>query len=358
MKPTLETLLRHHDPAAHRPHYTEEISHTMVDNIIARASLREASDTSTTQAPRRSTRRRWALAGVGVATVAALGIASLVSFNGQPVPGMGQSASAAQVLGEAAEKVRFSDPQIRPDQFWKLELKASGYQNWHDVGGAPTQLRVDSVRTAYQNPTIPQNIWYTVATSNVTQVEGQPTDLTQAYQNHTQHMTCTREQLQQQGDWSSPNTVFVQGLPREVNALRQRLEQDSGQGDQRDAQMFAHAAYLVGLSQIPSELRAALYQVMATIGGVQIANREVTINGRTGVAISGRAVDSDSRLEVVIDPVTGQTLAARFIALNSDGSPRGDREPEVVTVSQSVVDQVPADVKTAAVTVPCQYVDL
>jgi len=69
-------------------------------------------------------------------------------------------------------------------------------------------------------------------------------------------------------------------------------------------------------------LRSALYQVLATVPGVERVPGQVDLAGRPGVAIA-RTGDG-KRTEIVIDPGSSRMLGFRIVAVTAaDGVPAG-----------------------------------
>ncbi|OQO92933.1 hypothetical protein B1813_12500 [Saccharomonospora piscinae] len=70
---------------------------------------------------------------------------------------------------------------------------------------------------------------------------------------------------------------------------------------------------------ISGDLRAAVYRELAGLPGLRVTEREVTMDGRTGVAVG--LDDGHTLREVVVDPATGDFVGARVIATTETGLP-------------------------------------
>jgi len=109
-------------------------------------------------------------------------------------------------------------------------------------------------------------------------------------------------------------------LPTDPEALAERLA-DGPDTDDRPAEVeaFANAASLLGEAPAPPALRAALFEVVAAIDGVELLGEVTDPAGRPGTGVA--LVDEFGvRHELVFDPATAQPLAQREVL--AEPSPR------------------------------------
>ena len=156
---------------------------------------------------------------------------------------------------------------------------------------------------------------------------------------------CTR-----MGTWDTPNRLFLDSLPRDPDALRDRLHADfeehlralrgstppPGYADPEAwVMLFVRGLLTSGLA--PADVRAAVYRMLAELPGIEVTDRDVSLDGRGGVAF-GIVVDG-VREELVIEPATGEFIGNRSIYLRTkELVPAGTTF--YTSVSTAVVDEL------------------
>ena len=144
-----------------------------------------------------------------------------------------------------------------------------------------------------------------------------------------------------------PATFGVDSLPTDVDVLRELLrkkaEQDGYGLWRTEARMFMHIRDLLRDPLTPPEARAALFEVAATLPGIELIGEATDQAGRTGFAIA--LTDLWVMREIVIfDPATSALLEERTERL----LPYGDT-PGPITWSRStyleakVVPEIPGE---------------
>ncbi|MFB4297147.1 CU044_5270 family protein [Actinomadura sp. NTSP31] len=114
----------------------------------------------------------------------------------------------------------------------------------------------------------------------------------------------------------------VRTLPTGPSALRARLYSDAAHGrgqnpdntGSRDQLVFDRIGRLLSMS-LPPELRAALFQTLATIPGVDAVRGERDALGRQGIALA-RSFDGTAtpgRLAIILAPGTYRYLGAKVV---------------------------------------------
>ncbi|MBO2459156.1 CU044_5270 family protein [Actinomadura violacea] len=121
----------------------------------------------------------------------------------------------------------------------------------------------------------------------------------------------------------------VRTLPVDPAALRGRLYSDAahdrgqnpGDGGSRDERVFDRIGRLLRMT-LPPELRAALFETLATIPGVDVARGEKDALGRTGIALARPFGDArfPGRVEIILAPGTYRYLGAKAVQDMGDGS--------------------------------------
>lgn len=330
------------DPAAHAPGLSEQRGQLMVDSII----MQEATDTAArpSQAPFARTQKtggvlatRKLRVGLAAAAVAAalIAVPSLTQLGNHDLPGMSvQPASAAAVafLNQSAQlSITAKDPKIRPDQYWQITTSGSD-MSWGDTqdGSKVTHDRFTSTEFVAADASRPT---WTVA--------GSPQQIAKG-----ERLNVSVRPLDTAGFWSAPTPHFLAQLPRDTQALRDRLYKDAGDaGPSPDAQVMDLVAQGLRSGLLPADLRCALYQVMATINGVQVTKDKVLVDGVVGTSIGRYEPNGGELQEIVISPQTGEFLGERSTLTDKHGQLTQDyatyttvQRRVVNTIAQSVLD--------------------
>lgn len=324
---TFEDQLRLQDPGANTLDYsTEQRNH-----IIA-----EALTTATTLTHRRQRRGRVLIAASAAIAVAGLGYQSITTG--------AASAHAAEILTQAA--INATDPTTRPGQYW--ELSTSGTNMVTEYAGI--DIRVWLVRTDttdYVAVDGKRPSWFIRQPSaTIRQVFGSQA----ARPENTDAMIWTTNLTPEQipASWDQPSPTWLAQLPRDTQALRDRLYADNqGHGNNPNDQAFTAIADVLRSGIVPADLRAALYLTLKTIPGTVLTDDSVTlVNGQTGVAIGRNDDIFGSHRELVIDPHNGQVLGetTRLSFIPAVG-------PNIATeqaIERKLVDNVPETIQRTA----------
>lgn len=266
----------------------------------------------------------------------------------------GASAEAAGVLDTAA--LHASDPAAAGDQYWRITTVGGStdtrYETrdgtevrstWWIVNRTVRYVAVDGARPTYTewtpgvsqrqltggpgwSPT-PRDV--TIQTTNLT-----PNDLP--------------------GGWQTPNPAFLASLPRDVNALRERLYADvEGHGRSPDGEVLVYVADLLRSGLVPADLRAALFRVVKSVPGVDVTSRAVTLQGRRGIGLARTEPLNGTRQEIVFDPGTGLLIGEREIAVEGTSMIPAGTVLSETSVRTDLVDDVPAAITNAAEHASC-----
>ena len=116
-----------------------------------------------------------------------------------------------------------------------------------------------------------------------------------------------------------PNLFGVRTLPTDVDELRDMLGRHAGQGQRWpiEASMFVTIGDLLRDPFTPPEARAALYEVAATLPGIELLGEQRDHAGRTGVAVA--LADRGLREIIIFDPATSTLLEERSELLVASG---------------------------------------
>lgn len=241
-----------------------------------------------------------------------------VAFDAANRPG-GASAAAAEVLDQAA--INATDPSTSSAQYWKITTQTRDSAS--SATGAQTSVVINYVAVDGNRPTYtiwPPNGTRAVPTAQTTNLA--PNDL--------------------RGGWQTPNMGFLNQLPKNVADLRARLYHDAqDHGPSIDAEVVVYVADALRSGIVPSDLRAALYQVLKTVPGVEVTAQAVSLGGRTGIAIARPEPLNGERQELIIDPSSGDLIGERTVAVDANQQVRTGSVITETSVTRSLVDEIP-----------------
>jgi hypothetical protein len=125
------------------------------------------------------------------------------------------------------------------------------------------------------------------------------------------------------GPGTEPTNAQLDALPTSTKALRAALLADAIQQDQPsfmrgpkptdDDMVFEQAALVLWDPNLSSDLRAALYKVLAETPGVQVKTDATDSSGRPAVEISRYEVWAKQEVEAFEDAKTGATLESAWV---------------------------------------------
>lgn len=324
--PTLfEEHLRHADPGRDVPAYTDAERRLLLADATA--------DSRVTELLLRTPGRRWPRVAVAAAAgLTALGLLGVQLMGGVQPP----LATAEEVLDAAA--IHATDPTAADGQYWRITRSGTVVHVELVEGGGDRTYIVSDVDVHYRPVSGQGASWFVDGADAVErQVSGAPADAASV---DTAPFIWQEDALTE-GSWQGPTLAWLAALPRDPQALSDRVYADSaGQGVTPDDEAFVTIADVLRSGLVPADLRSALYQVLRTVPGVVVTEQEADIDGRTGVAL-GRDDATGGSVEIVIDPATGEVVGEREqIALPGTT----DTVATQVRVDRAVVDSVPDDV--------------
>lgn len=135
--------------------------------------------------------------------------------------------------------------------------------------------------------------------------------------------------------------AYQADLPTTAGAMKDYLYRDAGKGqkDGDDAVAFEAGRALAQESYLPSPVRAALFEAMAAIPGVEYVDDAVNVAGERGVAVA--MVTGDRRDELLFDPRGHTVIGTRSVFLGEAvGLPPGTVTYTSAVLESGVVSQV------------------
>lgn len=259
------------------------------------------------------------LAGTAaVAAAVAITMAQVVAPEGRG----SATAAAAEVLRDAAATAR-SGPPVRPAAY-SYTMQLVVWPDEHGTQCEETWLRRDGSMAA--GTTLPER-------------PGGRCDL---------HEPGRWVPTLRDGDVDRRPHADVRTLPTGPSALRERLYSDAAHGrgqnaddkGPRDQLVFNRIGRLLRMP-LPPELRAALFQTLATVPGVDVVHSERDALGRQGIALARSFGDPGDtvRVEIILAPGTYRYLGMKAVQDTATGVP---------------MTHLTALLTTAAVTTPFQ----
>lgn len=115
--------------------------------------------------------------------------------------------------------------------------------------------------------------------------------------------------------------AHIAGLPRDPDALVRRIEAaPRGAGATDELHVFDTISGLLRTGLVPADLRATMYEALATLPDVVVTEEQASLDGRTGTAIGLPAWSATQQRDVIIDPAEGTYLGERSIQTRRTGS--------------------------------------
>ncbi len=326
---TLDERLRSADPAADVPAYTAVEADLLLGRVL------DAADTDTAPArPRRPLR-------CGMLAAAALLAVALIVFPGLGFGREGATAAASGVLDRA--KLAAVDPPARAEQYWKITTRSiineiTGEGSWGDPAST-TWLR-HAERTTWVAVDGSRPTWFRDRLGPyVRQVSGPSVDLP-TVEWHISDMWTTNLP-------ENASPIDVRLLPRDPGLLRTALYAlAAGRGVSADDQVVNDVAGILRQGLADAPLRAALFEVLKTVPGVDLVDDDVTLDGRQGLALGRPEPVGGRTRHLIFDRATGEFIGERVI-WSTPGATLED------AITRELVDAVDPDVVRDAVREEC-----
>jgi len=122
--------------------------------------------------------------------------------------------------------------------------------------------------------------------------------------------------------------------------LYARLLADAPDHGRGNAELLVYAPDALRTGLVPADLRAALYQTLTRLDGVDLVDRAANLDGRVGTAIG--IDDGQFRQDIIIDPATGAFIGEREVLTGDyEGAPDGTTF-SFTAVNSAVVDTIGA----------------
>ena len=270
----------------------------------------------------RSRRLSWKLPAA-VATVAAIVVAAVLLSGLAPTSGT-EARAASGVLRQTAAVAAGREPVTLPPGAYAYSRSRGVHLVTTVIGGKAFNALVPSVR----------EIWIARdGSGRIRERSGKPVFLTAA--DRAAWLAAGRPVIEKSGtadDRYGPGGLHFEdlsSLPTDPKRLAETLRQRAALTDVPvDVETFVIVGDLLRETIGPPAVRAALYQVAASLPGVQLVGRVTDPAGRAGIAVAMTSDYSGGlvRHELVFDPRTSALLAERQVLLERvkwTGAPPG-----------------------------------
>jgi hypothetical protein len=265
-------------------------------------------------------RRRWGWWAASVGTVAAAVAAVLVVQTVQFDDSL--PSAAADSLNSAADKIVLTDEPLGPGQYRYVATHAWWMSSSPDFAYLAenlleTWMPADEKQDWLWRRDVTGERKWVVGSEAEAKADGYPVDET-GWPEGEWRAPCGdwfaeeegREPCAMPGGWQTPNGEFMTSLPRDPDALYERLLADVG--DRGEAHVVTYVADLLRSGLVPADLRAALYRALAKVPGLEITEQVANLDGQKGTSYG--ITDDGTRHDLIIDPATGQFIGERQIA--------------------------------------------
>lgn len=138
-----------------------------------------------------------------------------------------------------------------------------------------------------------------------------------------------------EGDWGFPTPEWMGTLPRDPEQLYERLREDALPNDRGEAELLVTAADALRTGLLPADLRAALYEALTYVSGLEVTERRANLDGVRGTALG--MTDGKTRQEIIIDPATGRFIGEREVQ-EADGIAKAGTVTGWSSVTSAVVE--------------------
>jgi hypothetical protein len=309
--------------------------------------LAAAGATPPAREPRWSRRRWWAAAAAVAVVVAGVLVAP---FGGQqPV-----ASAVARELNSAADKISTGDERLGAGRFryvathaWYLqtdvvsETKSFSYVEEHLVETwVPADWRQEWLR---QETLTGERRWIVGS-----EAEAREAGLAPPPRRTSQDRApCGGFSAKYEGadpclpgNWDHVTVGFMDSLPRDPRQLYDTLrdfERRVHGNEDTSYRMLSQAAELLRTGLVPADLRAAVYRMLGMVPGLRITEKVANVDGRQGMAFGVER--DDQRLDVIVDPATGQYIGERKVTLKAFDGVRAGMILEYTSVDVAVVDR-------------------
>lgn len=312
------------DDALDRLHENKKIDERVL--AAAREKLIDAAADEVRAIPKRSRRWRW----IGAAAAVVVVVTGLLLAQTLPIwDGKAPASAAAEELNIVASKIKTDEPPLRPGQFRYIARQGETHSGALGTSGFAYQWKVPVLMEVWMPADTTQE-WLSRRTVNgarqwvagsEAEARADGVDLDTPLPGGEMRARCgdftaalerpPREPCVGASPWAGFLTPeFLAGLPRDPRQLYDVLRRDiDTRGSDPDMAIFKFTLGAMYNPMVTEELRAAFYRALGYIDGLEITERTANLDGQSGEAFG--LTRGSTRVEVVIDPVTGRHIGSR-----------------------------------------------
>jgi RNA polymerase sigma-70 factor (ECF subfamily) len=134
----------------------------------------------------------------------------------------------------------------------------------------------------------------------------------------------------------------IAGLPRDPEALVRRIEAAPRAKGATDAEhVFDTLGQFLRTGLVPADLRATMFDALASLPGIVVTDDQASLDGRRGTAIGLADRSGAERRELIVDRATGDYLGERTLQTRRNGSIPAGAVIDSVSVTTAQVASVP-----------------
>jgi len=291
----------------------------LLDTLLRERGQALTAEASPAETPSPAGRRHWgrwvAAAGTVAAVAAGVVVVQTVPFGDQPPV----ASAAAEVLTTAADRLGASDPVVKPGEYLYIEDHRWDMVTSDDGHQVLTYLQENVIQTWVPYDRSREWLQRSYNTGRRQWIQGCEADLPTPENTDVEELRAKcgdfhpeggMKPCERKGNWQQPTPEFVAALPSDPQKLYDELRSamaDEGPGPDAAILDFVQDAISRGL--MPAGLRANLYRALALLPALKVSDRNVNLDGRTGVGLGVET--GDRKQEVIIDPATGQYIGER-----------------------------------------------
>jgi hypothetical protein len=290
----------------------------------------------------RSRRRRVGTIAAGIAAVAA-SVLVLANIAGVTGPG-GASAQATEVLESAAlAAIGAEDLVVADGQYLLVETDSEYMMSASTDEANPVGNEIGVAYPEHWEVYIPSD---SDEQASWVREYGDPTRF---YGDGAREYAATmsvRDTEIQRGVAGKLHNVLgeklLAELPRDGAALFAYYDAEyTGGSASREEDTFGRITDMLRAGNVPSDLRAAGYEALTMIEGVEVTEEVANLHGQSGIAIGRHEPSRDYRHDIIIDPETGRFIGERELAVRDAHAVPAGEMWSWTAIMTSVVDAAP-----------------
>jgi hypothetical protein len=263
----------------------------------------------------------------------------------------GATAEAATVLREAASlSLTATDPTLVDGQYLRIDMDAAYTSSFASPAGEQAMWLTSQDGQLYV-PADTSGEWVWVREDRVPERFFNEADRAVADQVLQDGVETPGETLTADGGafygtdqlfLGMPMDEAITTVPRDPQELLDLIDERAPSGEESvSARAFTSIANFLRTGAVPGELRAALYEAMVLIDGVDVTEQQATLDDRSGTAIGLESPDTASRQDIIVDVATGLLIGERTTTLSGFNDIPAGTVTSWTAITTEIVNGVP-----------------